>query len=50
MQREALAVEINRVCRLTGEFTLRSGRVADTYLDKYQFESRPALLAPSHNI
>ena len=45
MEREALAAEINRVCRLTGQFTLRSGREADTYFDKYQFESRPAVLA-----
>ncbi|MEM7363874.1 MAG: orotate phosphoribosyltransferase [Pseudomonadota bacterium] len=45
MERDALAREINQVCRLTGEFTLRSGRVAHTYFDKYQFESRPDILA-----
>jgi len=41
---ETLARDIDAVCRLTGEFTLRSGQVADTYFDKYLFESRPALL------
>ena len=40
----ALAADIDAACRLTGEFTLRSGQVADTYFDKYLFEARPALL------
>ncbi|QBX55745.1 orotate phosphoribosyltransferase [Nocardioides seonyuensis] len=40
-----LAADIDARCRLTGEFTLRSGQVADTYFDKYLFESDPALLA-----
>ncbi len=40
----ALAADIDAVCRLTGEFTLRSGQVADTYFDKYLFESDPTLL------
>jgi orotate phosphoribosyltransferase len=40
----ALAADIDAICRLTGEFTLRSGQVADTYFDKYLFESQPALL------
>jgi orotate phosphoribosyltransferase len=31
-------------CHLTGEFTLRSGRVATEYFDKYLFESDPVLL------
>jgi orotate phosphoribosyltransferase len=31
-------------CRLTGRFVLRSGRAADEYFDKYQFEADPALL------
>ncbi len=39
-----LAADINAICRLTGEFTLRSGQVADTYFDKYLFEAEPALL------
>jgi orotate phosphoribosyltransferase len=40
-----LAADIDAACRLTGEFTLRSGQVADTYFDKYLFEAQPALLA-----
>ncbi|WP_036491297.1 orotate phosphoribosyltransferase, partial [Nocardioides sp. CF8] len=39
-----LAADINALCRLTGEFTLRSGQVADTYFDKYLFEADPVLL------
>jgi orotate phosphoribosyltransferase len=41
---DALAAAINARCRLTGEFTLRSGRIATEYFDKYQFEADPALL------
>ncbi len=40
-----LAADIDAICRLRGEFTLRSGQVADTYFDKYLFEAQPALLA-----
>lgn len=43
--RTALAAAIAERCRLTGEFTLRSGAVATTYFDKYLFEADPALLA-----
>jgi orotate phosphoribosyltransferase len=32
------------MCRVTGRFVLRSGRVADEYFDKYQFEADPVLL------
>lgn len=32
------------LCRLEGEFTLRSGQVSTTYFDKYLFESDPMLL------
>lgn len=39
-----LAADIDAVCRLTGEFTLRSGQVSTEYFDKYLFESQPALL------
>ncbi|MEV6630054.1 orotate phosphoribosyltransferase [Actinoplanes sp. NPDC051470] len=39
-----LARQVNRVARLTGTFTLRSGRAATEYFDKYQFESDPVLL------
>ena len=40
-----LARDVDAVCRLTGEFTLRSGQVASEYFDKYLFEARPTLLA-----
>ena len=39
-----LASDIDACCRLTGEFTLRSGPVSHEYFDKYLFESDPALL------
>lgn len=39
-----LARQIRDRCRLVGQFTLRSGRTAETYFDKYLFESDPALL------
>ena len=39
-----LAADIDATCRLTGQFTLRSGQVADTYFDKYLFEAQPVLL------
>jgi orotate phosphoribosyltransferase len=32
------------VATLNGRFVLRSGKTSDTYFDKYQFESDPALL------
>ena len=41
----ALARDIDARCRLTGEFTLRSGQVAPEYFDKYLFETDPDLLA-----
>lgn len=44
MSDPTLAADIDALCRLTGEFTLRSGQVADTYFDKYLFEADPALL------
>ena len=37
-------LEIRKRAKLSGRFTLRSGRTAETYLDKYQFESDPDLL------
>jgi len=40
----SLAKQIRDVSRLSGEFTLRSGAVSNTYFDKYLFESDPALL------
>jgi orotate phosphoribosyltransferase len=39
-----VARRVNDVARLTGQFTLRSGRTATEYFDKYQFESDPDLL------
>jgi orotate phosphoribosyltransferase len=41
----SLAADVDACCRLTGEFTLRSGQVASEYFDKYLFESDPQLLA-----
>ncbi|SDS12778.1 orotate phosphoribosyltransferase [Microlunatus soli] len=39
-----LADDVDRACRLRGTFTLRSGRQAEEYFDKFLFESDPALL------
>jgi orotate phosphoribosyltransferase len=39
-----LARDIDACCRLTGEFTLRSGTVSHEYFDKYLFEAQPDLL------
>ncbi|MBX7229770.1 MAG: orotate phosphoribosyltransferase [Burkholderiaceae bacterium] len=39
-----LAKRIAECSRLRGNFTLRSGRVSDTYFDKYRFEADPILL------
>ena len=44
MEKSVLAKHIVEVCRLTGTFTLRSGRVSSEYFDKYRFEARPRLL------
>jgi orotate phosphoribosyltransferase len=40
-----LAADIDATCRLSGEFTLRSGQVSNEYFDKYLFEAEPQLLA-----
>ncbi len=45
IDRATLAARVGELCRLTGDFTLRSGRVASTYFDKYLFEADPELLA-----
>jgi orotate phosphoribosyltransferase len=42
--RDDLARDIDRTCRLTGSFTLRSGQTTGEYFDKYLFESDPQLL------
>lgn len=39
-----LAADIDACCRLTGEFTLRSGQVSSEYFDKYLFEADSQLL------
>jgi orotate phosphoribosyltransferase len=39
-----LARRIRLASKLSGNFTPRSGRVSNTYFDKYRFESDPALL------
>lgn len=39
-----LAATVRDRCLLTGNFQLRSGRVATEYFDKYQFEADPAVL------
>jgi orotate phosphoribosyltransferase len=44
MTREDLARRIAEVSLLRGEFTLRSGRKSNYYLDKYLFETQPDIL------
>jgi orotate phosphoribosyltransferase len=43
--KDRLAAEIYALCRISGDFLLRSGRDTHTYFDKYRFEARPAILA-----
>src|SRR5436853_4513377 len=45
MTREQLASRIAEVALLRGEFTLRSGRKSNYYLDKYRFETQPDVLS-----
>ncbi|MCP4250571.1 MAG: orotate phosphoribosyltransferase [bacterium] len=44
MTRHQLAAAIKAACYLEGDFTLRSGRKSNYYLDKYRFETRPEIL------
>ncbi len=44
MTRDELAKRIAEVSLLRGEFTLRSGRKSNYYLDKYRFETQPDVL------
>jgi orotate phosphoribosyltransferase len=44
LDRQSLARQVGEACRLTGQFTLRSGQVSTTYFDKYLFEADPSLL------
>jgi len=39
-----IPARIKACARLHGTFTLRSGKVSNTYFDKYRFESDPVLL------
>ena len=45
MTRDELIARICETSLLRGEFTLRSGRTSNYYLDKYQFETQPDILA-----
>ena len=44
MTRDELGRRIAEVALLRGEFTLRSGRKSNYYLDKYLFETQPGIL------
>src|SRR5256885_16406837 len=44
MPRAQLLKRISDVALLRGEFTLRSGRKSNYYLDKYRFETQPDVL------
>jgi orotate phosphoribosyltransferase len=43
-EREELARDVSAAALLRGEFTLRSGKKSSFYLDKYLFETQPAIL------
>ncbi|OBF41978.1 orotate phosphoribosyltransferase [Mycolicibacterium peregrinum] len=44
MDRQLLASDVDRACRLRGQFQLRSGQISHEYFDKYSFETDPRLL------
>ncbi|MCI0365975.1 MAG: orotate phosphoribosyltransferase [Phycisphaerales bacterium] len=44
MTRDELAKRIANIALLRGEFTLRSGRKSNFYLDKYLFSTQPEIL------
>ena len=44
MERAELAQRVRDTAYLEGEFTLRSGRKSNYYLDKYLFETQPDML------
>ena len=46
MTREELAARVAERALLHGDFVLRSGKRSSVYLDKYRFETDPALLGP----
>ena len=41
---KTIAARIKACAQLKGSFTLRSGKISDTYFDKYRFEADPVLL------
>ncbi len=45
MNKDDLARRVKETAYLEGEFTLRSGRKSNYYLDKYLFETEPDVLA-----
>jgi orotate phosphoribosyltransferase len=45
MDKAELAKRVKKASYLTGEFTLRSGKISSFYWDKYRFESDPELLS-----
>src|SRR5687767_13774978 len=45
MERRELCRRIAEVALIRGDFTLRSGRKSNYYLDKYTFSTRPEILA-----
>jgi len=46
LAKSELARRIAEISTLEGEFTLRSGQIANRYFDKYRFEGEPSLLKP----
>lgn len=46
MTLDQLEKEVLGICRLEGEFLLRSGQTATHYFDKYRFEAQPTILHP----
>ena len=42
---KSLAAKIRETSHLRGTFTLRSGRIAPEYFDKYKFEADPGILS-----
>ena len=40
----SLGADLTAAARLTGDFVLRSGKIATEYFDKYRFEADPRLL------
>jgi orotate phosphoribosyltransferase len=45
LNRDQLAKTVYETCNIKGTFKLRSGQTSSEYFDKYQLESRPALLS-----